>query len=768
MTELFSKLKKLPPSSLLDAKFAETQIKKISDVFGDYEAALAIYNKEAGLKDEPYIPEKAVFYVKCQHCQNLSEFADLTEAQKFNKCFHCGKPLYKQCKNKKCAKMVLASLDKCPECDFVFASAAMFAKYFTAAEQAFRKRDLESARKFLLQAQSADPDEKDRTNELAARIEAEEKRVATPINDLRKLIADKMFERASGAVADITRKFPGLNVFAFEAQINTALSQARTAFANAKKLSPSRQADECLAILRDCVDFKPAISCLQAAPPETCKGFTIGIDSSAGCANISWSRSTEQGISYRLVRKQGKETPANEKDGEFLIDDTKETSYRDKTILPGQSCSYAVFAIRYSVFSVATGKTIVLLADVTEVHVEQMSTTVRLTWNTPKNCTGVTIRRTQNRTETVLTNSAHGSFEDKGVQYGTAYYYKLCANYANMPASQGVDIVITPMLKIDSFTISATQLKENIYKVTWSINRHGIDLRILLDEKQVRELKSDAGSCDLELPADSFHTITVLAYSGDNWLRSDNSPQVNTYSPCSIDKAASQFHEDAIAGLQDSAYSIELHLKIGGAIPSSVVGFYYAVRTGASQNRWPTTEDIGKATDIHRIGLAAYQKSGEILYTEVAREEGSYYVSLFTIYNMGGKEIVSNPKPCRFDRPFTADLFWKVSKNLLGELKLSIEISGNRPIVRVPELALCACADSQHLLSHSDPRAIRLLTIPAIELGTPQKVYKNSYDVKTDLSAKQRKGTKFFLFEVTPIGGENFTLHWIKGFKGKI
>ncbi len=766
LTRLFASMGRVSKSDLLDARFAEECIRQISDVFGNYEVALAIYNREAGLKDDPYIPEKAAFHVKCHHCQNLVEFADVTEAQKVNKCSHCGKPLYKQCN--KCHKNVLASLDKCPECGFVFASTAMFAKYFAAAEQAFRKSDFESAHSFLFQAQSADPGEKSRTDELAARITAEEKRYEKPVNDLRKLIADKMFERAFEAIADIIGKFPGLNVSAFETQINAALSQARTAFANAKKLSPSKQADECLEILRDCVDFKPAISYLQATSPETCKSFAIGIDSSAGCANISWSRSSEQGISYRLVRKQGKETPANEKDGEVLIDDVKETSYRDKSIFPGQSCSYAVFAIRFGVFSAATGKTVILLADVTDPHAEQMDMTVRLTWNTPKNCTGVTIRRTHNGKETVLTNSAHGSFEDKDVLYGTAYSYKLCANYANLPASQGVDIVITPMLKIDSFTISVKQLKENRYKVSWSINRNGIDLRVLVNEKQVRELKSDAGSCDLELVADGFHTITVLAYSGGSWLRSDNSPQVNTYSPCSIDKAASHFHEDAIVDLQESAYSIELHLKIGGVIPPNVVGFYYAVRTGASQNRWPTTGEIGKTNDIHRIGIATYNKSGEILYTETAREESAYYVSLFTIYNMGGKEIVSNPKPCRFDRPLAADLFWKVNKSLLDRLRLSIEAISNRPMARIPELVLCACADNQHLLYYSDPKAVRLLTIPETDLDPPQKVYRNSYDVKADLSAKQLKGTKFFFFEVAPIASENFTLRWTKGFTGKV
>jgi hypothetical protein len=590
----------------------------------------------------------------------------------------------------------------------VFASAAMFAKYFADAEQALHGSDFETARSFLFKAQSVDPSEKKRTDELAARID----------------------------------------------------------FANAMKLSPSKQADECLAILRYCVDFKPAISFLQSTPPEPCGNLSVGLDSSACHANISWSCSSEQGVSYRLIRKQGKEIPVNEMDGEALADNTKDTAYRDKTIAPGQWYSYAVFAVRYGVFSSAAGKTIILLADVTDVHADQTKTIVRLTWNVPKNSTGVTIRRTEGGKETVLANNAHGSFEDTNVQYGVAYSYKLCANYTNLASSQGVVVVVTPTLKIDSFTIAAKLLKDNTYRLSWSINQKGIDLRVLVDEKQVRSLKSDAGNCDLELPVDGFHTISVLAYSGGNWLRNDNSLQVNTSPPCFIDKTSSSLHEEPIVGLQEPACRIELHLKISGVTPV-VAGFYYAVRTGASQNRWPANGEIGAAPDIHRITLAAYQKSGEILHTETARDEEAYYVSLFTIYNMDGKETVSNPKPCRFDRPLTVDLFWKVSKSLLSDLKLSIEVSGNRPLSRIPELALCACADNQHLLSPSDPKATRLLTIPSTELRTPQKTYSFVYSAP-DLSAKQLRNTKFFLFETAPVPGENFTLRWLKGFTGKL
>jgi hypothetical protein len=185
LTQLFSSMKSLSKQYLSEPKFAEECIKQISAIFGDYDVSLAIYNKEAGLKDEPYIPEKAVFHVKCNHCLNLSEFDDAAEAQRVNRCSNCGKPLYKQCK--KCGKSVLASLDKCPECAFVFASAAMFANYFADAEQALRRSDFESARRLLVHAQSADPSEKNRTDELAARIDAEEKKKAEYVDLEQKI-----------------------------------------------------------------------------------------------------------------------------------------------------------------------------------------------------------------------------------------------------------------------------------------------------------------------------------------------------------------------------------------------------------------------------------------------------------------------------------------------------------------------------------------------------------------------------------------------------
>ncbi len=58
LQSLFSALKDVPPNFLYLPQFADNCIRGIMAVHFDYYVALAIYNKEAGLRDAPYIPEK--------------------------------------------------------------------------------------------------------------------------------------------------------------------------------------------------------------------------------------------------------------------------------------------------------------------------------------------------------------------------------------------------------------------------------------------------------------------------------------------------------------------------------------------------------------------------------------------------------------------------------------------------------------------------------------------------------------------------------------
>ena len=143
----------------------------------------------------------------------------------------------------------------------------------------------------------------------------------------------------------------------------------------------------------------------------------------------------------------------------------------------------------------------------------------------------------------------------------------------------------------------------------------------------------------------------------------------------------------------------------------------------------------------------------------------SMFISVFTIYDVGGKEVISEPKTFKVDRTISADLFWRVSKSFLGALKLTIFAVGNRPIEHIPELILCGCNAGEFIINHDDPKAVEFIRINAVDLEKPQKEYSQSYDLE---KVNYRKNMKFFLFEANPVRSEKFTLRWFQGFSGKV
>lgn len=757
---LFESMHGASKADLLDARFAEPCIKRISEAFGDYETALAIYNREAGLKDDPYIPLKPVYHIKCDFCGQVSEYSSEEDAQKANECTNCKKELFKKCS--KCGKLIPVSKEKCPHCGFIFAGAVLFEKHYRAAQDALRKSDFEAAHKHLYDAQSADPSEKQRIEQLMAKIEAGEKKYAQPINKLRELIAGKRFTAAGQALYETIRRYPALNVSAYETQIRDASAKADSRFEASKKLLPERQADECVAILHDCADYQPALDFLRTHPPLPCKSLSVTASGSGG-VSISWGGSGELGVTYRLER-------AEDRGGDpgILQDRIASTSYMDQTAKPGVLYTYTVYAIRSGVNSKPAEKSIVLHSDVRNFHVIQNRDCIRLTWDAPENSVGATVTRFEAGKTTVLSQSAYGSLEDRDIRFGSAYTYRIQANYPDSVCSPGIESIITPLLIIDSFRIKATAVKDDVFKISWDIRQPGVDLRIMANGKLSLECKSDSGSAQIKLPSETFSTINVMAYSGGTWVSSDNSVEANTYTSCGIDRNRTELREESISTPQGVWCNIKIKIRMTESVPGDALGFYYVVRTASDHSRWAAVSDIGKAPDIRRISIENYNVRNEIVYTETVKDETAFYISVFTIYAVGGKEIVSEPKTLRLDRPVFADLFWKVSKGIFGGMKLSIDISANRPLDRMPDLALCACYENEFITSHDDPHSIVLMQFPEVDLEVPQKLISRIYDVDCSYSGKELKRMKLFLFETAPVRSEKFTLRWRQGFMGKV
>ena len=772
MSEILSRIKALTEDMLRKPEVADALILKIEQIFDNKNHALAIYNNVAGFMRPgkvPYVFIDVQYYAKCGHCGDNLAFASETEKNNAQNCRNCSKPLYQQCRRPNCGAKVLVALDKCPKCQFVFASAAEFARHFAKADEFRRKGDFESARQSLTRASSADPGEKTKVSELEERIAKDERVYQEPVNKLRKLIAGKQFHTASSFLVQTINSFPMLNVASFEAEIKSTFAKAQSAFDSAKNRSSVERADICLDILNYCVDFQPALQYLKTTQPMAVTGLNLSIDSAKNNILVNWTRSVEKGITYCVVRKNGKDAPKNEREGELLGDEIGDTSYKDSSVSPGSYYSYAVFAKRMGVYSVPACITTLFVADVTNIYHEQNGTTLRITWLLPKNSIGVSISRNQNGKEVVLTENAQSSFEDKSTEYGKPYSYTLKANYFGLPSSRGVGFVVTILPKIDRFQISVVQVKDNRYKVGWKIDRKDIDLRVFVGNTPMRDLKSDKKDCEIEVPKDGFHTIKVAGFSGGEWLLSENSVEVNTYSSCEIDRGLSQIRENLITGANRSMFSMEFSIKIAGEIPNNVVAFWYVVRTKSSTSSgapWATVSEIDTAHDVLKVPVENYKEKGELLYTAVAKDEDAYYVTMFTVYDVNGKEVISSPFKRKFERPLEARIVWRVSKPFLGifgKWKLSMQIIPNRAISGHPKLVLCS-SDS-HLLSSDDVRAFVVHEIAETVFDSLYDSYSQEYELD---SSKISTRTKLFLFEKSSNENERYSLIWADGFLGKV
>ena len=130
------------------------------------------------------------------------------------KCSHCGKD-------------ILVSLNRCPECGFVFANVALFSKYISLAEKALKQGKLNEAREQLIRAKIAEPNEQSQTVSLEKKLESEEAKIAEPIKKLRVLITSKRYEAAESFLAEIVRKYPQIDLMDQKKEIKNVLSGCR-------------------------------------------------------------------------------------------------------------------------------------------------------------------------------------------------------------------------------------------------------------------------------------------------------------------------------------------------------------------------------------------------------------------------------------------------------------------------------------------------------------------------------------------------------------
>jgi serine/threonine protein kinase len=323
-----------------------------------------------------------------------------------------------------------------------------------------------------------------------------------------------------------------------------------------------------------------------------------------------------------------------------------------------------------------------------------------------------------------------------------------------------------PFPVIDQFEIDVSHVKENIYLVSWDINQNGIDVTVFVDKDKVCDSISEKHNCEIELKPECFHEIEVMALSGGTWLPCKNKVCINTYSPCKIDVGASRITKDELNRSDNSTYNIDFSITMIDDIPNNVTAFYYDVTTQAPENKNDLIDNEKKIADARKITIDDYKKAGVISFKTTVKEENVFYFSIYTIYNINGKDVVSAPHKHCFARPLNANVFWKVTKPLIGNMKLSIEIKPSCQIMKHPKFVLCTSRQDTQLKSCDDKNSIVLMEIPETHFDTPKKIFNQEYVIKTE--EKVSKNQRVFLFDIASNPNEEYSIRWAEDFKGKI
>lgn len=447
LSKLFSDLKAAPDIFKRDPYFADNCISRIQNAlpnFLTYELAAALYNKAAGLLNDPYEsatnPNETMFSVFCGNCSTYAQFRT-REAAENSVCPTCGQSFFIACPT--CKRKLPASADRCPACGAPIAELhqlpqriAEMNEYITAVKNAYQ-------------------------SVAEGRITFDEK-FEHAINNLMDTLTQKLLDAKALKPGDPTLK-------KLETHFNEVMQMKRKneqiVWAKSKlpsySTAPDKAVKDCMEILSvpALKNFRPAIERLRLIRPK--QPLAISADfitvttskSTAGSiadkisingkfsvpptvlnCQIYWQPDNDLGIEYQLLRKIGG-TPVNNKDGKVLVDKTSKLEFEDKNLKAGVLYGYSVFAIRAGAVSSPTSCKVVYYAPLD--HNAFSATTdegvCHFNWALPSDaCLGVRITRTDNDGNSVIiADCVQAPFVDRAVKSRKQYHYRLQCVYLN-------------------------------------------------------------------------------------------------------------------------------------------------------------------------------------------------------------------------------------------------------------------------------------------------------------------------------------------------
>lgn len=731
-------LKSAPEVFKKDRYFAESCIRTIQKSFPDYNMSLALYNEEAGLRQDPYEPMEALIHLTCGSCKTPASFRTREEAER-GKCAVCGAPLYIECPS--CHKKAPASADRC-SCGFLISEMQFFDEYVKAAEFALKELELAEASRQYANAENAFPGHP-KLAALSQKIQQERKKYDRPLEELKAFIEARMFSKAQQLAERLSASMPQLKLDSQRKMIKDKMEEARRRMPP-ESLPPIEKANRCVEVLDVVADYQPAIDILMLAKPRKPLNLSASVTGTASLVcTLSWNAAGDKGVRYQIVRKKNG-IPQSQADGEVLAAEIGDLSYKDTTLQPGLSYGYAVFASRKSVFSdPAVCETANFSElDMKHVRVSADNGVCRFSWVLPPNCIGVRILRSKNAlpSETtgggsiVITERASANFDDTNVVNNNTYGYRLQCVYPygnGFRYSKGITTMQTPEEPPAALRNVTSRIEGRLVTIRWSCpdqvqrnvqirevtanTAHNLigqvipasDINSMLGNgRNYANTMSTAMQAQFEIPPNKSCALAVICVSGSKGVISDI-VSVSSVEKCEIDKRQTRIEGE------------RLKIVIANK-PKNLERIHYIIakKTG-TRVPWATVSDAKQKT-LSMVTVSEYERDGMIVAEMLPKTE--LYISVIGQYKMpDGGVVYSEPSKLRLSNKPKEKITYRfnwASGGFFGRAKAkNCKLIVSCDAEETPEIYVVYKSDGHIPMRLQDPKAVKLHTIQASDDG---------------------------------------------------
>jgi len=270
--------------------------------------------------------------------------------------------------------------------------------------------------------------------------------------------------------------FPGLADIKLRTASKIEVAEAHLSSARSKKAGKDK-VDSYLRALEACKDCSEATSALSLLPPDP--PGNLQVELLPNCISLSWTSSpTGLGVVYRLLKKRGNRS-AHALDGEILTEMT-ELFFVDMDVIPGESYSYAVYALRGGVCSATASTTgpVLFMSEIIQPGVSIGNAEIRLYWQLPPNAKGIEILRSLNSApshrifgETFARLGTVSEYIDKDVHNDLTYGYLICTIFDDLTGreyySSGVRLTATPLSPPAPVSVMEATLEGEQINLEW-------------------------------------------------------------------------------------------------------------------------------------------------------------------------------------------------------------------------------------------------------------------------------------------------------------